>query len=134
MEYEEMLKRAVEKLPKDVDKKKRFQIPTVVCETSGNRTVLKNFSEILSVLRRDTAHLSKYLSKELATAVSVQGTVLVFQGNIQRESLQNKLNEYVKEFVYCRQCKEPDTKLEKEGRFIFIKCEACGARYPARSI
>jgi len=133
MEYEEMLKRAIEKLPKNVEKK-RFQIPLVACEISGSRTVLKNFSEILNILRRDAAHLSKYLSKELATASSVQGQILVFQGNIPRERLQNKLNEYVKEFVFCKQCKEPDTKLEKEDRFVFIKCEACGARYPARSI
>jgi len=128
MEYEEMLKRAIEKLPKNVEKK-RFQIPLVACEISGSRTVLKNFSEILNILRRDAAHLSKYLSKELATASSVQGQILVFQGNIPRER-----NEYVKEFVFCKQCKEPDTKLEKEDRFVFIKCEACGARYPARSI
>ena len=134
MEYEEMLKRAVEKLPKDIESKKRFQIPSVICEISGNRIVLKNFSEILSTLRRDATHLSKYLSKELATAGSIQGTTLVFQGNIQRQSLQNKVNEYIKEFVFCKQCKEPDTKLVKEGRFTFIKCEACGAKYPARSI
>lgn len=133
MSYEELLKRAMEKLPKNVEKKERFEIPRVVCEISGNKTILKNFGEILTVLRRDPANLSKYLSKELATSGSIQGSTMVFQGKISREILQKKLDGYVKEFVYCKQCGEPDTKIEKEDRICFLVCEACGAKKPSRN-
>ena len=33
----------------------------------------------------------------------------------------------------CPECKKPDTKLEKEGRVIFIRCMACGAKHPVKS-
>jgi translation initiation factor 2 subunit 2 len=134
MEYEELLKKAMEKLPKDMEKRERFEVPKIVCDVSGNKTVLKNFGEILAVLRRDSGHMVKYLSKELATSSSVQGNTLIFQGKVYRETLQRKIDDYVKEFIYCKECGRPDTKFVKEGRVYFLVCEACGARHPARSI
>lgn len=134
MNYEELLKRAMEKLPKRVENKERFQMPEIIIEISGPKTIIKNFGEIISVLRRDGNHLAKYLGRELATADIIQGSSLIFQGRLSREILQKKINDYVKEFVYCKECGEPDTKLVKEERIVFVKCEACGAKHPARSI
>jgi translation initiation factor 2 subunit 2 len=134
MKYEELLKRAMEKVPKNVDRSKRFEVPKIVSEISGNKTILKNFGEILTILRRDSAHLAKYLSKEIATSGSVQGTSMVFQGKLSREILQKKLDDYVKEFVRCKECTEPDTKFVKEARICFLVCEACGAKKPSRLI
>jgi len=134
MEYEEMLNRAIEKLPKNIDRKDRFEVPKIICEISGSKTVLKNFGEILAVLRREPNHLAKYLSKGLATSGSVQGNTLVFQGKFSRETLQRKLDDYVKEFIYCKECGKPDTKIEKQDRISSLVCEACGAKHPARSI
>ena len=34
----------------------------------------------------------------------------------------------MKEFVYCKECGKPDTKLIKDERKYYIKCEACGAK------
>ena len=134
MEYEEMLNRAIEKLPKNIDRKDRFEVPKIICEISGSKTVLKNFGEILAILRREPNHLAKYLSKGLATSGSVQGITLVFQGKFSRETLQRKLDDYVKEFIYCKECGKPDTKVEKQDRISSLVCEACGAKHPARSI
>lgn len=129
-----MLKRAYERLPKGIEEKERFEIPSVITEIQGNKTLLKNFSEILSVLRRDSKHLSKFLLKELATPGNIQGSFLIFQRKVPREMLQRKIEDYAKEFVYCKECKKPDTKLVKEERIYFLKCEACGAKYPLRKI
>ncbi len=86
------------------------------------------------MLRREAPHLSKYLFKELATPGSVQGSILILQTKASKEILQKKIEDYAKEFVYCKVCHEPDTKFVKEGRASFIKCEACGAETPLRSI
>jgi translation initiation factor 2 subunit 2 len=131
--YEDMLNKAMEKLPKKMEKKDRFEIPEVICIAEGNKTLFKNFGDILSVLRRDAKHLSKYLLKELATPGTVQGGTLILQRRVSGNMIQDKITTYVKEFVYCKECGEPDTKIIREDRVSFLVCEACGCRYPLRS-
>ena len=129
-----MLRKVIEKLPKKAGSSDRFKLPQAFCEVSGSKTIFKNFGEILSVLRREQHHFSKYLFKELATPGNVQGPTLIFQGRIQLAMLNKKIEDYVKEFVYCKECGEPDTKLAKEDRITFMRCEACGSRKPVRNI
>jgi len=134
MDYEKMLNIAYEKLPKKLETSERFKVPLVDIEIVGPKTVLKNFAQIISVLRRDAPHFAKFLSKELATPGAIQGNTLTFQGKVGREILQKKTEDYIKEFVYCKECREPDTKLNKEGKITYMICEACGAKHPVRSL
>jgi len=129
-----MLKKVIEKLPKRVESSGRFKLPQPACEVSGSKTIFKNFGDMVLVLRRDPRHFSKYLFKELATPGNLQGQTLIFQGRIQLSMLNKKIEDYVKEFVYCKECGEPDTKLAKEDRITFMRCEACGSRKPVRNI
>ncbi len=132
--YQQLLKKAFEKIPKKAYTGDRFKLPEVACEIQGNKTLIKNFGEIANVLRRDVSHLSKYLCKELATPCLIQGNTLILQTKASREIIQKKMEDYTKEFVYCKVCGEPDTKIIKEGRIFFLKCEACGAKSPIKSI
>jgi translation initiation factor 2 subunit 2 len=133
-EYEQLLKKAIEKIPKKMETKDRFKIPEADVEFQGTKTVVKNFNEIYTVLRRKPDQMAKFLFKQLATPGSIQGNNLVLQAKVSRGILQKKIEEYVKNFVYCKVCGEPDTKLVKEDRIYFMICEACGARSPVRSI
>ena len=131
MEYEQLLEKAFEKIQKKAAST-RFKVPQLILELQGPKTLIKNFSQITIDLRREGNHLAKYLFKQLATHGSIQGDSLVLQARISRDSLQNKYNEYLKEYVYCRVCGEPDTKLVKEGDILFLVCEACGAKRATR--
>ncbi len=133
-DYEALLKSAMEKMPKREGTGKRFKIPQAVVEAQGSRTVIKNFSEIATSLRREPAHIARFVAKELAAPGSVQNESLVLQVKVSGEVLQKKIEDYIKNFVYCRVCGEPDTKLEKEDRITFIRCEACGARSAAKPV
>jgi len=132
--YEEMLKEAREKLPKDIVKKRRLEIPKPKVLIQGNQTFITNFDEITNVLRRDPKHLSKFLFRELATPGHAAGGRLTLQGKVYSNLIEKKINSYVKEFVYCKECDRPDTKLVKEDRITFLVCEACGARQAVRNI
>lgn len=133
-DYESLLKSAMEKMPKKEDTGKRFKMPQAVVEAQGSKTAVKNLAEISSALRREPAHIARFISKELAAPGSVQNGQLILQGKFSSEVLRKKIEDYAKNFVYCRVCGEPDTRLEKEDRITFIRCEACGARSAAKPI
>ena len=127
-DYAKLLDRAYSNLPKSVGTGERFEIPRVVGIRMGRRTIIQNFGDISSKFNRDPHHLLKFLSKELATAASLDGTRAIFQGRFDVATVTRLLNIYAKRFVVCPICSRPDTKVEKEGRYLFLRCEACGAR------
>ncbi len=131
MNYDELLGKAFEKIQKKTTSD-RFRVPEIISELQGNKTMIKNFSEVASSIRRDPNHLAKYFFNELAAPGVLQGDALILQTKISRDSLKRKFDEYMKEYVYCKVCGEPDTKISKEDRLTFIVCEACGAKKPAR--
>ena len=132
--YEDMLKEAEEKLPKETKEKKRLEIPRPQVLIQGNQTFITNFDEIPTVMRRDPKHFSKFLFRELAMPGHIDGKRLVLQGKVYPKLVEKKLESYVKEFLYCKECNRPDTKLVKEGRIILMVCEACGAKQTVRNI
>ena len=136
MDYEELLEEAYKKVnqvSKKSGKEERFEIPKIEGHFEGKKTILTNFSQIVNYLRRDEAHLQKFLLKELATSGQKEGERLVLNNKIPSLKINLKIEEYVKEFVLCRECKKPDTELIKEGRIGFIHCLACGAKHSVRS-
>lgn len=134
MDYETLLEKAYEKLPKIETTEERFQTPIVEIMVQGNQIIIKNFSQICETLRRDPKHLLKFLMRELATAASFDEKRAILQSRIPQKLIQQKLEAYVKEYVICKECKKPDTKLIKEDRIFFLKCEACGAKASVKSI
>ena len=50
------------------------------------------------------------------------------ESKLTQSLIQRKLESYVKEYVTCKVCGRPDTKLLKDDRITFSKCEACGAK------
>ena len=132
--YEELLKRAMEKMPKKKEGGERFEVPKVESIIQGHQTIIRNLAQIAEALRREQKHILKYLSKALAAPINIDGTRAIIQGKIPNRTIQTKLESYVKEYVLCKECSRPDTKLEKEGRIWFLKCEACGARGAVKGI
>lgn len=133
MDYKEMLKNAYEKLPKKEEGEERLEIPKLETMKEGNQVVIKNFVQIAQAIRRNPKHLLKFLTKELAAPGSIDGKRAKFQTRAMRSMIEKKLEIYIRDFVVCKECKRPDTKLVKEGRITFLKCEACGAKYAVKS-
>ena len=133
MDYSELLKRAKSELPDLKKMEERFEIPRAVVQT-GKQTLIKNFSEIAKTLRRDPKYIAKFLFKELAVPGSIRNGELLLQGRIYPDLIDQRIEEYVKEFVFCHECGKADTVIEKSDRMLFIRCEACGARKTARHL
>lgn len=129
MEYEELLERGLKRVPKKLKERRRFIVPKADSIQYGARTYINNIQDIAQHLRRDVKHFVKFLLKELATKGEIEGKRLVVLGNFSQELINKKVELYVKNYVVCEECGKPDTKLVKEKGFVFIVCEACGARH-----
>jgi translation initiation factor 2 subunit 2 len=133
--YEELLKRARDKMPKEVSEEaERFEVPKFDSFILGKETIIKNFSDVARTLERDPAHLQKFILGGAGASGEMDGHRLKFMGNRSTEFLNQKLEEYVKEFVICKQCGKPDTELRKEQTVDRIKCKACSAKYTVRKV
>lgn len=128
-----MLNEAYKKIKKVESSSERFEIPRVEGHFEGKKTVITNFFQIASYIRRNPEHFQKFMLKELATSGQKEGERLVLNNKIPSEKINQKIGQYVKEFVLCRECGKPDTELTKEDRITFIHCLACGAKHSVRS-
>lgn len=132
--YESLLERIYEKLPKKALAKERFEEPRFSSFVQGNQTFIRNFDDVAIALRREPSHVLKYVSKELATAGNLDGKRGILQGKFREEQLNDRLHNYIAEYVICKECKKPDTQLVSLEGVRYIRCEACGARAPVKSV
>ncbi len=133
MDYEYLLERAESKMPK-VKKHERFETPEPVVTISGKLTIIQNFVQIANTIRRDPKHIARYFFKELAIPGKIEGNKLILQRVFRKEEIKRALKNYYNEFLFCKECGKPDTKLIKRNKLWFLKCEACGAERSVRKI
>jgi len=134
MEYEQILQRARQRLPPSVVERERFEIPKVKGHLEGNKTVVSNFAQIATTLRRPAEHLLKFILRELATPGEItRSGLLVLGAKVPATRVNEKIREYAYEFVLCPQDGKPDTDILREGEFAFLKCNACGYKQPVKS-
>ncbi|MEK6918231.1 MAG: translation initiation factor IF-2 subunit beta [Nanoarchaeota archaeon] len=131
--YENLLEGIYKKVKKVESSNERFEIPKVEGHFEGKKTILTNFIQIASYIRRTPVHFQKYLLKELAVSGQTEGERLVLNMKVPSAKITQKIEDYAKEFVICKECGKPDTELIKEERFMFVKCLACGAKHAVRS-
>ncbi len=132
MDYDRLLDRGMMAVPKRSESGERFEVPKAVVEPAGRRTIVVNITEIASAVRRDPAHLIKFLLKELATKGELSGKRLFLLGVFTPSTIDGKVESYVKRFVLCEECSKPDTRISRDGKYMVMKCEACGARSTAK--
>ena len=127
--YEKLLKRIDgERSKNSAETDSRFELPPVDVMWEGQRTYLRNFSDFPKILRRDSAKLLQYLSKEFAVPAERIGDSAMFIGKRDPDDFTRLLKIYVNDYIMCPTCKSPDTRTEKEKRISFLICEACGAK------
>jgi len=131
--YESLLEEAYEKVKPLSSSGERFEIPKIEGHFEGKKTILTNFFQIASHIRRNPEHFQKFMLKELAVAGQKEGDRFIMNMNVPSAKINQKVEQYVKEFVICKSCGKPDTELVKEDRLSFVKCLACGAKHSVRA-
>jgi translation initiation factor 2 subunit 2 len=132
-DYEKLLDQAYENVKQVSISSDRFEIPKIEGRFEGRKTILTNFSQIASHLRRNPEHFQKFILKELAASGHREGDRLSLNMKVPSAKINTKIEQYAKEFVLCKECGKPDTQLLKEDRITVLHCLACGAKHPVRS-
>ena len=134
MEYKKLLEQVRKELPESVFEKDRFEIPKVRGHIQGNKTIISNFLQIASAVGREPEHMLKFVLRELAAPGEIKKSGSVIIGTkIPSSRINEKIKQYANLFVFCPECGKPDTKIEKEKTFTFIKCMACGAKHTVKT-
>jgi len=131
--YQELLNEAYSKVKHVNVSGDRFEIPKIEGHFEGKKTILTNFMQIASHFRRDPEQIQKFLLKELAAAGQKEGERLILNIIVPSAKINQKIEEYAKEFVICKECGKSDTEIIKQGRVSSLHCLACGAKQPIRS-
>ncbi|WP_424359431.1 translation initiation factor IF-2 subunit beta [Methanocella sp. MCL-LM] len=134
MDYDSLLNRGKAELPESVESKARFEVPAARVHLEGKKTVITNFDDICDRLNRDPDTVAKYLLREIGTAGARTDGRITLTGIFSPAQIDSAIRQFVEAYVMCKVCHLPDTKLIKEKRATTIVCEACGARYPVKTI
>lgn len=132
--YEQLLGRAKQALPQALSSGERFQVPAPDIAFEGKTSILRNFEDIVQVIRRDPDMVLTYLLREFGTAGTVEGRRVIFKSKVTAPQVEERIASYVDAYVLCQECGRPDTRLVKEGRIAMLECDACGARRPVKAV
>lgn len=130
--YEELLNSAYKEVKVVEKNSERFEIPKVQGEVSGSNTIITNAGQIVSYLRRPLEHFTRFLQKELAVFGRIDNGRIILKTKLNSERVNEKIQQYAKEFVICPVCGKPDTEMISEKGIKSKHCLACGAKSPIK--
>ena len=131
-DYNKLLDKAYEKIPENVKQSGRFEIPNVEIRIESKNTFITNFNKILNTLNRDKKHFLGIFLKKAGTMGEIRGQQLFLKGQYKENVLNRLIENYTKTYVLCNICNKPDTQIQREGKKLYLKCTACGAREEIR--
>eukprot|EP01114_Cavostelium_apophysatum_P010883 TRINITY_DN25029_c0_g1_i1.p1 TRINITY_DN25029_c0_g1~~TRINITY_DN25029_c0_g1_i1.p1 ORF type:complete len:277 (-),score=57.31 TRINITY_DN25029_c0_g1_i1:57-809(-) len=126
--YEELVSRLFSMNQKPEEKTTVKIKPPIVHKEGTTRTAWTNFPQICQSINRQPDHVIQFVLAEVACTGSVDGNGrLLIKGRFQQKHIERILRHYIVEYVQCHTCKSLETKLQKENRLLFMKCDTCGS-------
>lgn len=126
LQYEFLLNKADEFLKQTIGKDKKNITLTV---TRKNRKTQVNIEEIAAQLNRQPEHLAKFVLKGLFSEGTVnEKGILNVDGRFVQSEVENVIKTFILEYVVCKSCENMNnTKIIKQNRLFFVKCNNCGS-------
>ncbi|KAI0987508.1 hypothetical protein GJ496_009142 [Pomphorhynchus laevis] len=126
--------------PENDDPFYRYKMPKIITkiEGSGNgiKTAVVNMSPIAKALNRLPEYTTKYFGCELGAQVQMypKEDRWIVNGAHDGSKLQSLLANFIKKFVLCENCDNPETNLIVNKNDISQKCLACGHLTPIPTV
>ncbi|KAL7676718.1 hypothetical protein ACOME3_002965 [Neoechinorhynchus agilis] len=110
----------------------RYKMPKLLAKIegcgNGIKTVIVNMSSIAKALNRAPEYSTKFFGCELGAQVQMNSREdrWIINGAHDNAKLQSLLGVFIKKFVLCENCENPETVLAVSKNDISQKCKACG--------
>ncbi|XP_046558047.1 eukaryotic translation initiation factor 5-like [Haliotis rubra] len=112
----------------------RYKMPRLLAKVEGKgngiKTVIVNMPEIAKALARPPTYPTKYFGCELGaqTQFDLKNDRFIVNGSHESNKLQDLLDGFIKKFVLCPECSNPETNLTVHAKkqTISQRCIACG--------
>lgn len=110
----------------------RYKMPKLQAKVEGRgngiKTVISNMTDIAKALERPPMYPTKYFGCELGTNTNfdAKNDRYIVNGEHDANKLQDILDGFIKKFVLCPACENPETHLAVHKGLIRSKCKACG--------
>ena len=98
----------------------RYKMPKIIGKIEGRgngiKTVIVNAEQVALALKRPTEQLTKYIALEFsALCYDLEGKQTI-NGKFETADLQNHVTSYIKRFVLCPSCGNPETVQVLQGK------------------
>jgi len=110
----------------------RYKMPKLVAKIEGRgngiKTNVVNNVDIAKALERPPEYILKFFGCELGAQTNYDkntGTSIV-NGAHDQKKLCELLEAFIKKYVQCYSCGNPETTVKIKKEFIYLKCKACG--------
>ncbi|XP_014239812.1 eukaryotic translation initiation factor 5 [Cimex lectularius] len=112
----------------------RYKMPRLLAKVEGKgngiKTVIVNMADVAKSLGRPATYPTKYFGCELGaqTLVDFKNDRFIVNGSHDATKLQDLLDGFIRKFVLCPECDNPETDLVVNSRkeTISQECKACG--------
>lgn len=111
----------------------RYKMPSILAKVEGKgngvKTVIVNMTDIARALGRPATYACKFFGCELGaqTQFDVRNDRYIVNGSHEGSRLQDMLDVFIKKFVLCQECDNPETTMTvKRNETIVMVCKACG--------
>ena len=110
----------------------RYKMPQLQAKVEGKgngiKTVVVNMVDIARALERPPTYVTKYFGFELGaqTQLDIKDERYIVNGCHDARKMQDILDGFIKKFVLCEKCENPETVLKVKRNMIGASCKACG--------
>nr|XP_002125498.1 eukaryotic translation initiation factor 5 isoform X1 [Ciona intestinalis] len=110
----------------------RYKMPCIIAKVEGKgngvKTVIVNMSDVAKAIGRPATYACKFFGCELGaqTQFDLKNDRYIVNGSHENTRLQDMLDIFIKKFVLCNECENPETTMIVKRGTIGLVCKACG--------
>lgn len=96
-------------------------------KNGSSKTIITNFLTICTELNREPKNIEKFVSSKMNSRTNIENKELLIQGDHELVVIQQIIKDYIKDYVLCKNCNNPETVIVNNKIINALSCSACGS-------